>query len=604
MLELLKLSASNFLSYKELDWKFNNPGLTLIRGVIKDSNVDADSNGSGKSTIPEMLTWGLYGQTLRDASADDVINYNVGKDCFVGLEFKKDENYYRIRRYRKHKQEQNRVYLDMRNETQDKWIDISASLNQETQDKIIDLVGMGYQVFVDTHMLGLASSGFFSSTDTQRKAILEHIVDADYSNQVRRAKEDLNELKFELVDLKESDEKLTKKIYQIEGSINIEKQRFSDLEIAEEDTESLIAGTMSQSDKERLDKSHKEVLFYKENSFDRKFKHDDLSLSIAHELKSQFENEIKDCQHKITRLGNEKSHFERDLRQAERVLSKKKENICESCGQDLPDVPTESDLDSLQIEINKCKEQIEVIPSVIYDCELVIQADEGHLDHVNFIVDMLSSNDGKANAVMELDRIRKEKIKIKASIDSLYKSLDMFQKKSSKINEMEDSLNEDIKYHDMLISIFNPSGPLKIYAVVKVLSILEDEVNKVLQSMKSDLNVKIDANSKGKIEARCYKGNGNGKFALASEGQKTRVNIAAGYGLRNLSSDQFNFVFLDDVFNDLDKSGVESLINVLKNFCGGSNYIFCVSPRQGEADHFSKIVTVEYEKGESKLCLS
>jgi len=171
MLELLKLESTNFLSYRNLSWKFDNPGLTLIRGIIKDDNVDADSNGSGKSTIPEMITWGLYGQTLRDASADDVVNYNVGRDCFVSLVFKKDSTYYRIRRYRRHKKQQNKIYLDTRKSVEDDvdWKDISGSLNHDTQNKILDLIGMEYQVFVDTHMLGLASSGFFSSTDAQRK---------------------------------------------------------------------------------------------------------------------------------------------------------------------------------------------------------------------------------------------------------------------------------------------------------------------------------------------------------------------------------------------------------------------------------------------------
>ena len=39
-------------------------GLVLIQGINKD-DASAQSNGSGKSTIPDAISWCLYGVTAR-----------------------------------------------------------------------------------------------------------------------------------------------------------------------------------------------------------------------------------------------------------------------------------------------------------------------------------------------------------------------------------------------------------------------------------------------------------------------------------------------------------------------------------------------------------
>ena len=63
-MKILKLTAINFMSYERVEIDFTAfSGITLISGT----------NGSGKSTIFEAIVWALYGKTLRNMSAGDVV---------------------------------------------------------------------------------------------------------------------------------------------------------------------------------------------------------------------------------------------------------------------------------------------------------------------------------------------------------------------------------------------------------------------------------------------------------------------------------------------------------------------------------------------------
>lgn len=64
-MKILSVRASNFGSYEHVAFDPNNKGLTLISGPT----------GSGKSTIPDIILWALYGKTSKNGNIDDVCNW-------------------------------------------------------------------------------------------------------------------------------------------------------------------------------------------------------------------------------------------------------------------------------------------------------------------------------------------------------------------------------------------------------------------------------------------------------------------------------------------------------------------------------------------------
>lgn len=66
-MKLTRCEVRNFGSYPHFEIDFSNAGLGLIYG----------RTGSGKSTIPDMPAWILYGKTAKDGAADDVRSWQT-----------------------------------------------------------------------------------------------------------------------------------------------------------------------------------------------------------------------------------------------------------------------------------------------------------------------------------------------------------------------------------------------------------------------------------------------------------------------------------------------------------------------------------------------
>ncbi|KAJ8124709.1 hypothetical protein O1611_g8931 [Lasiodiplodia mahajangana] len=154
---------SNFLGVQEectIDFDRDlGRGLTFIVG----------SNGSGKSTLIEAIVWCQFGRCIRKGlSVGDVVNDTTGKDCMVSLSF---SNGYTITRYRKHKTHANRVIVSLDGKDQPQF---EHGESRATQAAIDDLLGIDYEEFIKTVVLGHESAAsFLSSTPTQRHELID-----------------------------------------------------------------------------------------------------------------------------------------------------------------------------------------------------------------------------------------------------------------------------------------------------------------------------------------------------------------------------------------------------------------------------------------------
>lgn len=145
-MEFCKLSIQNFLAIGPVQHiSLNNEGLVLIQGKNND-DTSANSNGVGKSSIVDALSWAIYGETARGISGDAVVNDKSKKDTRVRLLVKDGASTYSIVRHRKHKAHKNATivsYVDEHgNET-----DISKGTEKETQELIESIVGCSSEVF-------------------------------------------------------------------------------------------------------------------------------------------------------------------------------------------------------------------------------------------------------------------------------------------------------------------------------------------------------------------------------------------------------------------------------------------------------------------------
>lgn len=96
-----KIIIENFLSIGYAEINLQDRGFTLVNGVNNNPMDSALSNGSGKSTIFEAISWALTGETIRGIK--DVVNMFTDGGTMVELHFTANKDEYVIQRYKEHK---------------------------------------------------------------------------------------------------------------------------------------------------------------------------------------------------------------------------------------------------------------------------------------------------------------------------------------------------------------------------------------------------------------------------------------------------------------------------------------------------------------------
>jgi DNA repair exonuclease SbcCD ATPase subunit len=193
------VKAKNFLCFGEegIEINFQNLGnIVLIRGRNLDVSCSQDddseeakesSNGAGKSSVPELIVYGLYGKTIKRPKKighNDVIHNKTGKKLYVEVQW--DD--YRVVRCRK--PESLRLWKSAEgvwNET----TEITLGGMPATQKAIEDIVGMSYETFVNVVVFTDDNTNAFLECDVPAKRqIVENLLSLEkYQTYSQNAKD-------------------------------------------------------------------------------------------------------------------------------------------------------------------------------------------------------------------------------------------------------------------------------------------------------------------------------------------------------------------------------------------------------------------------------
>ena len=168
MTKLISVEFKNFQSYGSVSAKVDlvNPGTTMITGNNID---DGGSNGTGKSTIINAISYGLYDKPISDISKDGLINNINGKDMEVIIEFEKNNHQYRVRRYRKMKGNGVELFEDGN--------DITPDSISNTNDSILQILNMPYELFVRVIVFSAINTQFLNLPSRAQADMLEELLD-------------------------------------------------------------------------------------------------------------------------------------------------------------------------------------------------------------------------------------------------------------------------------------------------------------------------------------------------------------------------------------------------------------------------------------------
>ena len=162
MIKFHKVRFKNFLS--------TGNEFTEIDLSRKKTSLVIGANGSGKSTMLDALTFGLFGRAFRKIPKTALINSINQKHTVVEVEFSIGRNQYRI--HRSIKPNKFEIYLNGKFMHQDAAVrDMQSILEQQ-------ILKLNYKSFTQVVVLGSSTFTPFMQLNTpERRAIIEDILD-------------------------------------------------------------------------------------------------------------------------------------------------------------------------------------------------------------------------------------------------------------------------------------------------------------------------------------------------------------------------------------------------------------------------------------------
>ena len=221
MLKLKNVSCRNFMSVGAQTQAVNlNTGeLTLVLGHNLDQGGDGSRNGTGKTTIVNALSYGLYGEALTNIKRDNLINLTNGKQMMVTVEFEKDGVDYRIERGRK--PNVLRLFSDGEENKDD---DGAQGDSRETQKFIEKIIGFPHEMFKQLIALNTYTEPFLSLRANDQRAMIEQLLGITELSEkadilkdlLKQTKDSIKEEEIRIDAVKNSNELIEKNIREIE----------------------------------------------------------------------------------------------------------------------------------------------------------------------------------------------------------------------------------------------------------------------------------------------------------------------------------------------------------------------------------------------------
>lgn len=166
-LKLLKAKVTNFGSYRELEFNFQDQGLALIYGAT----------GSGKSTLQDIPTWILFGITAKDGTVDEVKSWTASGEPTTGtIEVQLSTSVITIVRSRGKPSQNDLYWLESDSDQLHRGKDIT-----DTQKRLNERLGVNERFYTIGAYYNEFSptSGFFNAKASDRRELFESLANLD-----------------------------------------------------------------------------------------------------------------------------------------------------------------------------------------------------------------------------------------------------------------------------------------------------------------------------------------------------------------------------------------------------------------------------------------
>ena len=570
------------ITFKKIRWKnFLSTGnqFTEVDFQQHHTNLIIGTNGAGKSTILDALTFVLFNKPFRKINKPQLPNTVNEKDCLVEIEFSVNNRDYFVRRGIKPN------VFD---------IEVNGSpLHKEADDrsnqKILEenILKVNYKSFTQIVILGSSTFvPFMQLTTANRREVIEDLLDirifsamnSIIKDKIRIQKEQIKSLDLKKQNLKEKEQMQKNFIEELEnrGNANINANQEK---IAKLDGEVGVYMTEISKIEEDVFKFTKE------------------------------QDEVVGAGDKLVKLNNLKGKISQKVSAITKEHKFFTENsVCPTCTQTIEESFRLNRITDAQ---NKAKE----LQKGYQDLEETIKMEqerERQFIALSKEITKLNHEISQNNTRISLNQrqIRDLESEIQTITQNLanrnteHEKLEEFQTNLQKTFEDLSKKKEEIVYYDFAYSLLKDDG-VKTKIIKKYLPFINQQVNRYLQMMDFYINFHLDEEFNETVKSPIHE---DFSYSSFSEGEKMRIDLALLFTWREVAgvknSVNTNLLIMDEVFDSsLDGFGTDEFLKIIRYVIKDAN-IFVISHKSELHDKFESVIRFEKVKGFSRMMSS
>jgi len=540
------------------------------------STLIIGTNGAGKSTILDALTFVLFNKPFRKITKGQLVNSTNEKDCKVEVEFGIGTREYKV--VRGIKPAVFEIWVDGKMLNQD------SAANDQQKNLENNILKLNYKSFTQIVVLGSSAFvPFMQLNNTHRREVIEDLLDirifsamnSVIKDKIRKIRDDVKVLTLKKESLHDKVDMQKEFIEEIEnrGKENITEKKEKLTILLDESDELNLTNKSLEDEIKTLTISQEKVV----GTGDRLLKLNNLKGKITQ---------------KVSSITKEHKFFTSNT-------------VCPTCTQAIEESFRLNRIADVQNKSEDLREGLKELEETIK-----LEEDrERQFTQLSKEITKLTHGISKNNT--KISGFQRQIRDIESEIQRLTSQLADRNTEHEKLSNLREQYNttfeelvekkDDVSYKDFVYNLLKDGG-VKTKIIKKYLPLINQQVNRYLQMMDFYINFKLNEEFNETIESPIHE---DFSYASFSEGEKMRIDLALLFTWREVAayknSTNTNLLIMDEVFDSsLDGYGTDEFLKIIRYVIKDAN-IFIISHKEALHDKFESVIQFEKVKGFSRM---